>query len=750
VRLFKVFAPLVCLFSVCAIADHRSIPAGKIPAAPRAMPGPMDVVYAMPGDLNYSYGASGAQLNALMTNAVSANIVVTYTGFTEPARAAFQAAVNIWANIISSPATIRINARFADLGDPNILGSAGPTVICGIGDTYYAAALADKLHGSAFCASLGGQNFEINANLNNTFTNWDFGTTGTAAPNMYNFMTVVLHELGHGLGFFGLARASSLAGDPSSNSGNPCSDTNPAGRFIGCVFGPHIYDRFVVTGSGATLLGFGNPSEELASRLVANDMFFNGANARSANGGQSAKIETHNFTTSYDISSDHGWLQGSSYSHLDDVLYTGTPNGLMTFALHTAEVYTDPGPIVRGMFQDEGWTLASPPPPPPACTYAISPTSLSASFHAGSSSVAVTTAAGCAWTATSNSSFLTITGGASGTGNGTVTFHYAPNTSKLPRSRTLTIAGRTFTVNQSAAPARGIPDVDGDGYADLTVFRPGTGEWFTRKSSSNYSYADYLTFQWGIEGDLPLPADFDGDGAMDLTVFRPSTAEWFVRYSSTGYSYAFASYQWGLSTDIPLVADFDGDGRTDLVVYRPSTGEWFVRYSSQEYSYAFATFQWGVPGDQPVVGDFDGDGRTDLTVYRPSSGEWLIRFSSSEYSYSTWTSHSWGLADDVPLPADFDGDGRTDLVIYRPSDGNWYVRFSTSEYSFADWTSFQWGVPGDTPLVSDFDGDGRTDLTIFRPSSGEWFVRYSSTGYSYSGFGTYQWAAAGDVPIMPR
>ena len=52
-------------------------------------------------------------------------------------------------------------------------------------------------------------------------------------------------------------------------------------------------------------------------------------------------------------------MEGSSYSHVDDVLYTGTPNGLMTWALAQAEVYTDPGPIVRGMFVDMGWTITN-------------------------------------------------------------------------------------------------------------------------------------------------------------------------------------------------------------------------------------------------------------------------------------------------------------------------------------------------------------------------------------------------------
>src|SRR5262249_10796016 len=60
----------------------------------------------------------------------------------------------------------------------------------------------------------------------------------------------------------------------------------------------------------------------------------------------------------------NGWLQGSSYSHVDDVAYTGTSNGLMTWQLAGNEVYTDPGPIMRGIFTDSGWTLNSGTPPP--------------------------------------------------------------------------------------------------------------------------------------------------------------------------------------------------------------------------------------------------------------------------------------------------------------------------------------------------------------------------------------------------
>lgn len=58
----------------------------------------------------------------------------------------------------------------------------------------------------------------------------------------------------------------------------------------------------------------------------------------------------------------------------------------------------------------------------------------------------------CGWNAVSNSSFITINSGASGTDNGTVNFTVAPNTTGAARVGTLTVAGRNVTITQDAAP----------------------------------------------------------------------------------------------------------------------------------------------------------------------------------------------------------------------------------------------------------------------------------------------------------
>ena len=88
------------------------------------------------------------------------------------------------------------------------------------------------------------------------------------------------------------------------------------------------------------------------------------------------------------------------------------------------------------------------------CSYEVSPETQAVPVNGGSFAVQlVATSESCPWTAQSNSSWLAITSATTGTGNATVTYTAAANT--LPQSRTgsVTIAGRTVTVDQPAAGA---------------------------------------------------------------------------------------------------------------------------------------------------------------------------------------------------------------------------------------------------------------------------------------------------------
>ena len=91
-------------------------------------------------------------------------------------------------------------------------------------------------------------------------------------------------------------------------------------------------------------------------------------------------------------------------------------------------------------------------PPTAGCTYVINPTARNAGWRAESSSVAVSAGAGCQWTATTSAAWLRVTSGAAGNGNGSVGYRSDANPTTVARTGRLTIAGRSFTVNQAAAP----------------------------------------------------------------------------------------------------------------------------------------------------------------------------------------------------------------------------------------------------------------------------------------------------------
>ncbi len=264
-------------------------------------------------------------------------------------------------------------------------------------------------------------------------------------------------------------------------------------------------------------------------------------------------------------------------------------------------------------------------------------------------------------------------------------------------------------------------DFDGDGLADISIFRPINGQWWYQRSFDNAVRA----LQFGTSTDKPVPADYDGDGKTDIAIFRPSTGEWFVLRSS---NLSFYSIPFGVSTDKPAPGDFDGDGFADITVFRASEGTWYINKSSGGTQIT----QWGTNGDFPVTADYDGDGKSDFAIFRPSNGQWWLNRSTAGAIANTF-----GVGTDKPVAADYTGDGKADIAVWRPVNGSWYVLRSEDSSFYA----VPFGSNGDIPVAADYDGDGRSDFAIFRPDGSNWFIQRSTAGILIQQFGT-----TGDLP----
>lgn len=193
---------------------------------------------------------------------------VSLNGFSEEAGTALQFAVDIWAALLSSPVTIEVEAEFVDLENSSLLGGAGPAVLVAsfpgaAPDTFYPVSLANALAGSDLSNAA-----DIRVSINSGFSRWYFGTDRNPASNEVDLVSVVLHELGHGLGF-------------SDSFGVNDSDRGSWG--IGSR--ATIYDRFPEDGSSRNLVDtaiYPQFSIALGNALSNNSVFFVGANTAGA------------------------------------------------------------------------------------------------------------------------------------------------------------------------------------------------------------------------------------------------------------------------------------------------------------------------------------------------------------------------------------------------------------------------------------------------------------------------------------
>lgn len=240
---------------------------------------------------------------------------------------------------------------------------------------------------------------------------------------------------------------------------------------------------------------------------------------------------------------------------------------------------------------------------------------------------------------------------------------------------------------RSAPAVPVVGDYDGDGSLDAALYQPlfspagaERANWRVFPGALSDQNAPELGFVWGSGEQRAVPADYDGDGKTDLAVFDPATAVWHIMYSGFGRDVAKAALalpgfgaaiQWGLPGDVPVPADYDGNGTADPAVVRTAPNgslEWYIFLGEQ--GRATPPLVFGHAGDIPIPADYDGDGKSDLGVVR--SDAWEVRLGGETARFPGCPARY------APLVRDYDGDGRGDRSCYGGSESPpWRITLSS-------------------------------------------------------------------------
>ena len=233
----------------------------------------------------------------------AANISVNYTGFTPEAQAAFQRVVDIWSSLLITTVPIEIEASF-DL-DSDVLASAAPfTFFCS----------------TRICRPVGLFNQLVDEDRKpddpdieitmSDFEDWHYGLDENPGEDQRDFVSVVLHEIGHGLGFYDSFRIDESTGEAAYGLG----DDNIPTLFDFLIFDTEI-NQLVDEDE------YTNPSTELTDAVTGITLFWAGLKTLTANGGSYPVL----------LWAPEEYDSGSSVAHLDEYAYPpGTPNALMT------------------------------------------------------------------------------------------------------------------------------------------------------------------------------------------------------------------------------------------------------------------------------------------------------------------------------------------------------------------------------------------------------------------------------------
>ncbi|MFO1101361.1 MAG: FG-GAP-like repeat-containing protein [Methylocystis sp.] len=521
---------------------------------------------------------------------------------------AFQAAADIWGALVSSPVPIRVGAQMTPLScnaTSAILGSAGPVNAfrdftgAPVAGAWYASALANALAKTDLDAAQDDINANFNSNIGTagclTTSGWYYGLDSNPPAGKIDFVSVLVHELCHGLGFLTFVDLASGAKALGFND---------------------AFMRFLER-HGATPPDY--PSMSNAQRVAASidtgNLHWVGANVRAASGLLTAgKVGDH-----VRMYAPNPAESGSSVSHWDTA---ATPNQIME-PIYTQPLHT---PILeRPLFRDIGWSLTS------RMDYNGDGKS-DILWRYTNGSLAMWLMNGASVLQTANLGIVPSSWSIAGTGN----FNGDGNRDILWRNTSGAVAVWLMngaTVSQTANIGN-VPiawsfartsDFNGDGKSDL-LWRHTSGTvalWLMNGATVlQAANLGVVPVSWTIAG----ASDFNGDGKNDI-LWRDAggnAAIWLMNGATVLQAASLGNVP--VSWTIAGTGDFNGDGKGDIL-WRNSNGKvaiWLMNGAAilQSASIANAPLGWTIAG----TGDFNGDGKSDI-LWRYSNGNvaiWLM------------------------------------------------------------------------------------------------------------------------------
>lgn len=409
----------------------------------------------------------------------------------------------------------------------------------------------------------------------------------------------------------------------------------------------------------------------------------------------------------------------------------------------------------------------------PLCSYSLSHNSMSIDFRGGTRSLTIFAAGTCSWTASTATSWISITTPTAGQGNSGLSFLVQPNNSDTPRMGSLQIAGKTLVVAQ--APRFAKPDIAGKtiriDYDDSNFFlllalSSGTNRTaqfttydetavvqtvdynYSVTSSSNATISTaneviFLKFDTAKTGTL-LVTNLAGDLTTGTFVMEPTLPDFnedvhgdIVMQGAAG---GFAAWHMRSTNFVGVrllrdgiapngggrgfgAADFNKDGHTDLVI-QDAAGRLLVWFMQGTNRIGGMTLRGGVAAPEWrafSVADVNGDGHPDILFQNYNDrrlSAWLFNGTTFISGLAIRNGQAPTVGWSAVGAADLNRDLQTDILLQNTAGqiSAWFLnggQFVSVEFLRDGIANTKWKPVG----IGDIDEDGYSDILVQNSSN---------------------------------